>query len=51
MNTKRNMSEINHEAFKMLTMLEKDCIYMEWSEKNKLERSLERILRWSVGGK
>jgi len=50
MTTKRNLSEINHEAFKLLKMLEDDCIYMEWVEKNKLERALERILKLSLGG-
>jgi hypothetical protein len=48
-NIKKNMSEINHEAYRVLKMLEEDCIYMDWTEKNKLERAINRILKWSGG--
>lgn len=50
MTTKKQLSEINHEAFRLLKMLEEDCIYMEWAEKNKLERALNRILNLTIGG-
>ena len=50
MTTKKQLSEINHEAFRLLKMLEEECIYMEWTEKNKLERAIRRILKWSISG-